>query len=39
MIDLINYRPFYFFNSVSRYNILDKSTLIKVNGISHYRIK
>lgn len=39
MPNLKNYRPFYYFNSTSRLNLLDKSTLIKVNGVSYYKIK
>lgn len=35
-INLKNYKPFYYFNTESRLNILDKSTMIKVNGITHY---
>lgn len=38
-INLKNYRPFYYFNSESRLNILDKSTMIKINGVTHYSIK
>jgi hypothetical protein len=39
MINLSHYRPFYYFNTPSRLNILDKATLIKVNGQSFYKIK
>lgn len=40
MLDSIkNYRPFYYFNTPSRLNLLDKSTLIKINGQSYYKIK
>jgi hypothetical protein len=35
-INLKNYKPFYYFNTESRLNILDKSTMIKVNGVTHY---
>jgi hypothetical protein len=31
-INLKNYKPFYYFNTESRLNILDKDTMIKVNG-------
>ena len=39
MINLSNYKPFYYFNTPTRYNNLNKSTLIKVNGVSHYLYK
>jgi hypothetical protein len=32
-INLKNYKPFYYFNTESRLNILDKDTMIKVNGL------
>lgn len=35
-INLKNYRPFYYFNTEARLNKLDKSTMIKVNGVTHY---
>ena len=35
-INLKNYKPFYYFNTESRLNKLDKDTMIKVNGITHY---
>ena len=35
-INLKNYKPFYYFNSESRLDKLDKSTMIKVNGVTHY---
>ena len=38
-INLKNYRPFYWFNSESRLNKLDKGSMIKVNGVTHYKIK
>jgi len=38
-INLKNYKPFYYFNSESRLNKLDKSTMIKINNITHYKIK
>jgi len=38
-INLKNYKPFYYFNSESRLNKLDKSTMIKINGVTHYNIK
>lgn len=34
-----NYKPFYYFNTESRLNILDKSTAIKINNITHYKVK
>ena len=36
IINLKNFRPFYWFNSEARLNKLDKSTMIKVNGVTHY---
>jgi hypothetical protein len=39
MPNLKHYRPFYYFSTPSRLNILDKSTLIRVNGVSYYKIK
>jgi len=36
IINLKNYRPFYYFNTEARLNKLDKSTMIKVNGVTHY---
>ncbi len=38
-IKLSDYRPFYYFNTESRLNKLDKSTMIKINNITHYKIK
>ena len=38
-INLKHYRPFYYFNSESRLNILNKDTMIKINGITHYKFK
>lgn len=38
-LNLKNFRPFYYFNTDSRLNKLDKSTLIKINGVSHYNFK
>jgi hypothetical protein len=38
MPNLKNYRPFYFFTTPARLNMLDKSTLIRVNGVSYYKI-
>ena len=38
-ISLKNYRPFYYFNTESRLNKLDKSSMIKVNGVTHYKFK
>jgi len=38
-INLKNYKPFYWFNSESRLNILNKDTLIRINGITHYKFK
>jgi len=38
-INLKHYKPFFWFNSNSRLNILDKNTLIRINGISHYKFK
>ena len=38
-INLKNYKPFYYFNSESRLNKLDKSTMIKINNITHYKFK
>ena len=35
-INLKNYKPFYFFNTEARLNKLDKGTMIKVNGVTHY---
>jgi hypothetical protein len=35
-INLKNYKPFYYFNTESRLNKLDKDTMIKVNGVTHY---
>ena len=36
IINLKNFRPFYYFNTEARLNKLDKSTMIKVNGVTHY---
>ena len=38
-INLKNYKPFYYFNTESRLNKLDKSTMIKINNITHYKFK
>ena len=38
-INLKNYKPFYYFNTESRLNKLDKGTMIKVNNVTHYKIK
>jgi len=38
-INLKHYKPFYYFNTNSKLNILNKDTLIKINGISYYKIK
>ncbi len=38
-IKLSDYRPFHYFNTESRLNKLDKSTMIKINNITHYKIK
>ena len=38
-IKLSDYRPFYYFNTESRLNKLDKSSMIKVNGVTHYKFK
>ena len=35
-INLKNYRPFYYFNTEAKLDKLDKSTMIKVNGVTHY---
>lgn len=35
-LNLKKYRPFYFFNTESRLKRLDKSTMIKINGVTHY---
>ena len=35
-INLKNYKPFYYFNTESRLNKLDKDTMIKINGVIHY---
>jgi len=36
IINLKNYKPFYFFNTESRLDKLNKDTMIKVNGVTHY---
>lgn len=38
-INLKNYKPFYYFNSEARLSKLDKSTMIKINGVTHYKFK
>ena len=38
-IKLSDYRPLYYFNTESRLNKLDKGTMIKVNNVTHYKIK
>ena len=41
IINLKNYRPFYWFNSESRLNKFNKeeNNMIKVNGVTYYSIK
>ena len=34
-----NYKPFYFFNTESKLNLLDKSKSIKINNKTYYKIK
>ena len=34
-----NYKPFYFFNTESKLNLLDKSKSIKINDKTYYKIK
>lgn len=34
-----NYKPFYYFNTESRLNLLDKSQFIKINNKTYYKIK
>ena len=34
-----NYKPFYYFNTESRLNKLNKDTMIKINGVTHYKFK
>jgi hypothetical protein len=34
-----NYKPFYFFNTESKLNLLDKSQSIKINDKTYYKIK
>ena len=34
-----NYKPFYYFNTESRLNLLDKSKFIKINNKTYYKIK
>lgn len=34
-----NYQPFYFFNTESKLNLLDKSKSIKINDKTYYKIK
>ena len=38
-IKLSDYRPFYYFNTESRLNKLDKGTMIKINNVTHYKFK
>ena len=38
-LNLYNYKPFYYFNTESRLNLLDKSKSIKINGKTYYSIK
>ena len=38
-LKLSNYKPFYYFNTESRLNLLDKSKFIKINGKTYYKIK
>ena len=35
-INTKHYKPFYFFNTESTLNKLDKDTMIKINGVTHY---
>ena len=41
MLNLKNFRPFYYFNTESRLKNFNKETtqMIKVNGVTHYRVK
>jgi len=41
IINLKNFRPFYWFNSEARLNKFNKeeNKMIKVNGVTHYSIK
>ena len=41
MLNLKNFRPFYYFNTDSRLKNFNKETtqMIKVNGVTHYRVK
>jgi len=34
-----NYKPFYYFNTESRLNLLYKSKFIKINNKTYYKIK
>ena len=34
-----DYKPFYYFNTESRLNLLDKSKFIKINNKTYYKIK
>ena len=40
MLNLKNFRPFYYFNTESRLKNFNKETtqMIKVNGVTHYRV-
>ena len=38
-LKLSNYKPFYYFNTESRLNLLDKSKFIKINDKTYYKIK
>ena len=38
-LKLSNYKPFYYFNTESRLNLLDKSKSIKINDKTYYKIK
>jgi hypothetical protein len=33
-----DYKPFHFFNTESKLNLLDKSKSIKINGKTYYKI-
>jgi hypothetical protein len=38
-LNLSHYKPFHYFNTESKLNLLDKSKAIKINGKTYYKIK